>query len=140
FATMGIPLRRGRSFTTQVDSHSPSVVIVDEELARAGFADEDPMGKRIHIGALNEDCEIIGIAGHVKHHGLIADDMARLRSQLYVPHRQLSDVVTPLAAAGITVLIKSPVAMPSLVTSVRRQLTAFEPTQTIVDARRMDDV
>jgi predicted permease len=140
FATMGIALRRGRTFTAQDDARGQPVMVIDEELARAVFAHEDPIGKRIHIGAFNQDIEIIGIVGHVKHHGLVADDTASVRSQFYVPHRQLPDVIAPLAADAVTVMIKSPIATQSLVTSIRRGLASFDPTQAIVDARRMDDV
>jgi predicted permease len=140
FATMDIPLRRGRSFTAQDDSRGRPVMVVDEELANTVFPNEDPIGKPIRIGAFNQDMEIVGIVGHVKHHGLVADDTARVRSQFYVPHMQLHDVIAPLAADAVTVLIKSPVSTQSLVTSTRRELASFDPTQAIVDARRMDDV
>lgn len=139
FVTMGIPLRRGRSFTAQDDSRGRPVMVVDEELAHTVFANQDPIGKRIRIGAFGQDIEIVGIVGHVKHHGLVADDTARLRSQFYVPHMQLHDVIAPLATT-VTVMIKSPVSTQSLVTSIRRALASFDPTQAIVDARRMDDV
>jgi predicted permease len=140
FATMGIPLRRGRSFTAQDDSRGRPVMVVDEELAHTVFANEDPIGKRIRIGAFGQDIEIVGIVGHVKHHGLVADDTASVRSQFYVPHMQLHDVIAPLAADAVTVIIKSPVSTQSLLPSIRRELASFDPTQAIVDARRMDDV
>ena len=100
FSTMGIPVRRGRSFTARDDSHGRPVMIVDEELARAVFPNEDPIGRSLHIGVFNQDIKIVGVAGHIKHHGLIADDAAAVRSQFYVPHRQLSDVVVPLLGGG----------------------------------------
>jgi putative ABC transport system permease protein len=141
FATMGIPLRRGRSFMAHDDSRARHVMLVDEELARAVFPNEDPIGKRIRIGAFNQqEIEIVGVVGHVKHHGLVADDTATVRSQFYVPHMQLHDVIAPLAADAVAVMIKSPLATQSLVPSIRRELTSFDPTQAIVDARRMDDV
>src|SRR5262249_31558982 len=98
FATMGIPLRRGRAGTGQDDSGSRRVIVIDEELARTMFAGEDPIGKRIHIDPFNQDFEIVGIVGHIKHHGLVADDTAKVRSQFYIPHAQLPDVIAPMAA------------------------------------------
>ena len=52
---MGIPLLRGRSFTAQDDSRGRPVMVVDEELAHTVFSNEDPIGKRIHIGAFGQD-------------------------------------------------------------------------------------
>jgi predicted permease len=140
FATMGIPIRRGRSFTAQDDSRGRPVMVVDEELARTVFRNEDPIGSRIRIGTFDQEREIVGIVGHVKHHGLIADDTASVRSQFYVPHRQLPDVLAPLAADAVAVLVKSPIAPQSVVTSIRRELASLDPTQAIHDVRRMDTV
>jgi predicted permease len=140
FSTMGIPLRRGRSFTVHDDARGRPVMIVDEELARTVFHNEDPLGKSIRIGAFGQEIEIIGVVGHVKHHGLIADDTAAIRGQCYVPHMQLDDQIAPLAAGGVAVMIKSAVSTESLLTSIRRELAAFDAGQAIVDARRMDDV
>jgi predicted permease len=140
FATMGIPLQRGRSFTAQDDSRGHPVMVVDEELARTVFANEEPTGKRIRIGLFKQDIEIVGVVGHVKHHGLVGDDHATVRSQFYVPHMQLHDVMAPLAAGAVAVIIKSPLSTESLLASIRRELASLDPTQAIVDARRMDDV
>jgi putative ABC transport system permease protein len=49
FATMGIPLIRGRSFTEQDTGGSPLVAIVSETLARQIFPGEDPIGRRIRL-------------------------------------------------------------------------------------------
>ncbi|MGE4055720.1 MAG: ADOP family duplicated permease [Vicinamibacterales bacterium] len=138
FTTMAIPLRRGRAFSTLDGEQGRRVMVVDEELARTVFPNEDPIGKHIHL--LEQDIEIVGIAGHVKHHGLADDETANVRSQMYVPHMQFPDLLAPFAVRAVTVVIKSPVDTLSLLTSVRRALSSFEPSQAIVEARRMDDV
>jgi putative ABC transport system permease protein len=79
FATMGIPLVRGRNFTTaDDDEHAAPVLIVSQEFARLLYGAEDPIGKRVFIGysAFTEntpgtDCEIIGVVGDIRRDTLL---------------------------------------------------------------------
>src|SRR5262249_39876089 len=43
FAALGIPIARGREFTRWDTAGSPSVVVVDQELARRHFPDRSPV-------------------------------------------------------------------------------------------------
>ncbi len=66
FATMDIPLIRGRLFTNSDDSTSAAVVVVSEAMARAYWPGQDPVGKR--IGWAGEDATmatVIGVVGDV---------------------------------------------------------------------------
>lgn len=47
FRTMGIPILRGREFTSQDRPDSPAVAIVNEELAKAFWPNRDPIGRRV---------------------------------------------------------------------------------------------
>lgn len=135
---MGIPLRRGRWFTPHDDSAGRPVTVVDEVRAQSACAREDPTGKRLRI--FGREVEVVGVVGHVKHHGLVGDDTARVRSQLYMPHRQLPDLLASLAGAAVTVVVKSPLPTSSLMGLIRRALRDSDLTQGLVDARRMDEV
>ncbi len=48
FDTMGMSLRRGRSFTPADDADSPLVVVVNEALAERVWPDEDPLGQTLY--------------------------------------------------------------------------------------------
>ena len=50
FQTLGIPLRRGRLFTSRDAERAPMVAVVDEAFAGRHFPDEDPIGNRLDIG------------------------------------------------------------------------------------------
>ena len=73
FATMGIPMRAGRTFvSTEVVPDTP-VVIVSERLARRFWADGQALGKRIKLGDLRSQSpwrQIIGVVSEVKYRGL----------------------------------------------------------------------
>jgi len=92
-SAMGIPLHRGRFFTQNDNEHSPPVIVIDESFAREYFPNEDPIGKRINIGIINSEPEIIGVVGHVKHWGLDTDGDAKhpILAQAYMPFMQIPD-------------------------------------------------
>jgi putative ABC transport system permease protein len=67
FATMGIPLVSGRSFTVHDDSTSPAVIVVSESMARAYWPGQSPIGKR--IGWAGNDTTmstVVGVVGDVR--------------------------------------------------------------------------
>ena len=68
FKTMGIPIKQGRSFTSQEAAQGTPVVIVDEQLARKFWPEGDALGKHIkYDGPVPH--EIIGVAGDVRNYG-----------------------------------------------------------------------
>src|SRR4029077_5200277 len=50
FATLGIPLLRGRGFTEHDNSTAPRVILINQATARRYWPDEDPIGQRISLG------------------------------------------------------------------------------------------
>jgi putative ABC transport system permease protein len=85
FATMKIPLERGRVFTAQDTEPSPPVVVVSETLARRYFAGQDAVGQRLLLGRAQVPVEIVGVVGDVKHNNLRND----IRPELYLPMMNL---------------------------------------------------
>jgi putative ABC transport system permease protein len=65
FRTLGIPLLRGRDFTDQDTRDKPEVAIINAEMARQFWPDEDPLGKRIRIGD-SPWRTIIGVVGDTR--------------------------------------------------------------------------
>jgi putative ABC transport system permease protein len=63
FATMEIPIVRGRSFSDADTADSSPVTIVNEQFARHYWPNENPIGKRLRLGdALGRVTEVIGVA------------------------------------------------------------------------------
>jgi putative ABC transport system permease protein len=71
FRAMGIPLRAGRTFNDRDAKGAPSVVVVDESLARRQFPNENPLGKHLHFW--NQAWEIVGVVGGAKYWSLSED-------------------------------------------------------------------
>ena len=71
FKTMGIPVLRGRNFTEQDDKGSAPVAIITQSLARRGWPDHNPLGKRFGIAASQgQSFEVVGVVGDVRAFGL----------------------------------------------------------------------
>ena len=77
FEAMGIPLVKGRLFTSQDRWDSPPVMVISDQLARRYFPDGDAIGRVIQTGWGREGRklggEIVGIVGDVKQFGLSID-------------------------------------------------------------------
>src|SRR5215813_11873872 len=69
FKTLGIPIVRGREFTTQECARSEKdVAIVSQTLARHLFGDTDPIGRRVNRSPYSQ--LVVGVAADVKYNSL----------------------------------------------------------------------
>jgi putative ABC transport system permease protein len=71
FATLGIPLLRGRLLSERDTATTPGVVLLSESLAKRKFPHLDAIGQRVRVGpnALHADlpwATIVGVVGDVK--------------------------------------------------------------------------
>jgi len=75
FATMGVPLLRGRTFTEQDIIGEPWRVIISERLADLLYPDEDALGRQIILWRGQNDfpAEVIGVVGDMRERGLSAE-------------------------------------------------------------------
>lgn len=89
FATLEIPLKRGRTFNERDREGAQRVAVIDENLARQfwpGYPHgQDPVGRRLLVGGVHkEPAEIVGIVGNV-HQEL---DGSGWNRGVYVPFAQ----------------------------------------------------
>lgn len=138
---MGIPLKRGRFFSSQDDERSQLVAVIDETFASKYFAAEDPVGKRINIGT-EDPAEIVGVVGHVKQWSLDASNEEQtLQAQLYLPFRALPDNNLP---SSVGVVVRSDAAPGDvglgLFGSIRSVVQSQNSQNIISDAKTMNEV
>ena len=75
FATMGIPILRGRAFSDTDTADSSPVVIVNEQFARHYWPNEDPLGKRLRVGeAPGRVMQVIGVAKLSKYFWIVTNN------------------------------------------------------------------
>ena len=88
FAAMQIPLREGRFFNEQDTGSNPRVAIVDEYMAQQLWPNQDPVGKRLHLGGISDTAApwitVVGVVGRVKQYTLDSDS----RIAFYLPQTQ----------------------------------------------------
>jgi putative ABC transport system permease protein len=90
FDTVGFPVLRGRPFTDADNRQSPGVAIINETLAAAHFAGQDPIGRRIALSELADQSPwvtVVGVAGDVAP----VNALIGTRPQIYLPAAQASD-------------------------------------------------
>jgi putative ABC transport system permease protein len=68
FKVMSIPLKQGRTFTSQEVAQGAPVMLVDEQLSRKFWPEGDALGKHIKYDSPTPH-EIIGIVGDVRNYG-----------------------------------------------------------------------
>src|SRR6266446_5393088 len=131
--TLGVPLLQGRLLTPADNEKAPAVVVINATMAKAHFAGENPLGKRIQLGATPDKdvptMEIVGVVGDVRP-GLGVDP----QTEMYLPYRQ-ADLVLPVFQLS---LVLRTAADPQLQTSaLRSALAEIDPNQPLVNVRTM---
>jgi predicted permease len=73
FQALHIPLLRGRYFTEQDRLGTQPVVVIDENLARQYWPNQDPIGRHLRRGNHSSWATIVGLVGHTMQSALVGD-------------------------------------------------------------------
>jgi putative ABC transport system permease protein len=114
FATMGMPILRGRDLRESDVKEGRHVVVINQSAVDRYFPNEDPIGQRIDFGETEDDSthwmEIVGVVGNVKRLGW--------------PDPSAPEAFTPLA--------QRPLGYMTIVARTERPTTVLERIPTIV--------
>jgi putative ABC transport system permease protein len=133
FATMGIPIIRGRDFIDQDKGDSKDVVVISEKTAQHFWPGQDPIGKRLKPGSSTSNTpwrEVIGIVKDVRQNDLIAPP----KMQMYLNYRQLKNI--PANA----LVVRTNIDPMSLAGSVRNAIWSVDKDQAVADIDTMDHI
>jgi putative ABC transport system permease protein len=114
FATMGVPLRRGRMLESRDGAGAPDVLLINQAAARRFFSGRDPLGQRISFWGRSR--EIVGVVADERFRGLGED----APPAAYPPIAQV-----PMSAA--TLLVRSTSELPTLVPALREAVWSLDP-------------
>ncbi|MGC1323093.1 MAG: ABC transporter permease, partial [Candidatus Udaeobacter sp.] len=133
FATMGIPIVRGRDFADQDNGDSKDVVIISEKTAQQFWPGQDPIGKRLKPGSSTSNSpwrEVIGIVKDVRQNDFVASP----KRQMYFTYRQLKNV------AANAIVVRTSIEPMSLAAPVRNAIWSADKDQTVADIDTMDHI
>ena len=137
---MQTPLLRGRFLRPEDTLHSTPAIVIDEYFAKKFFPGEDPIGKRINLGILEVQAEIIGVTGHVKQWGLDENAKSPVLAQGYFPLMQIPDRFMPLLSKGTDMLVRTQGPPDALTPAIRRAVEQMNSQQVMYGAETMDDI
>jgi putative ABC transport system permease protein len=137
FETLGVPLLQGRLFRPADREKGPAVVLINAAMARTYFPLENPLGKRIQVGATpdpdpqNPQMEVVGVVGDLVQ-GLGLDPKA----EMYLPYRQADQVLPVFQLSVVLRTAGDPLLQAS---ALRSALAEIDPNQPLVRVRTMED-
>jgi len=137
FETMGIRLIRGRAFTEQDRLGGQPVAIVDENLAREYWPNQDALEKRIRNGSNSPWKTIVGIVAPVRHSQVVGEEASAAgvegsgKGVYYFPLYQENSSATFLIA-------RTSGDPATLAEAVREAVHEVDPGQPVSDLKTMD--
>ena len=126
FGTLGIPLIKGRDFSDRDNSDDSRVAVINSDLARIYFHDEDPLGKRITFDEGASWLSIIGIIDDVKQLGL--DSSAK--PEVYFPYPQA-------AGPSMSIVVRTASNPLSLVAAMKDQIQEIDKDLPVAGVKTM---
>jgi putative ABC transport system permease protein len=137
FETMGIRLNAGRTFTDQDREGSELVAVIDENLARTYWPNQDPVGRRLRRGSNSPWRTIVGVVAPVRHSQVVGEESSSEgvegggKGVYYYPQYQLEASATFLIA-------RTRGDANALGGVIREAVHAVDPGQPVSDLKTMD--
>jgi putative ABC transport system permease protein len=132
FRVMGIPLRRGRTFTPADNLDAPRVAIINETMARRFWPNEDPLGRRFKYGGAQSTAPYMTIVGVVSDMRRTGFD-APVRYETFLPHTQR-------VVGTITLVVRTGGEPLAAVPAVRAQVRSLDAEQPLFEIASMDQL
>ncbi len=129
FATLQIPLRHGRTFTTGDRAGAPPVMMINETMAKDLFPQGDVVGQRLLCGT--EDAtvrEIVGVVADVRTNSLAQPAVAEMYFSMF---QQAQPYMRVYLRGGTTAQAKG------LAPALRAAVQAIDPAQPVAQSEDM---
>ncbi len=124
FATLGVPILKGRDFRLADVYEAPAVALVSATLVAQTFPNADPIGRRIQLGLDNPDqwVSIVGVVGDVR-----SDSPASApQPEIYMPLRQ-----HPYYANEVQIAVRTGMQEGAVTSALRERVRASLPEAAI---------
>jgi putative ABC transport system permease protein len=138
--TMGIPLLRGRFFTSEDTTKSPCVMVIDSVFAHNYFSDRDPLDQTLSAGfSPVGPCRIVGVVGHVKQWAL-DNSSTYIQNLAYFPLYQDPDQWVPLNYPYTTIVVRTSLDPATVMPSIKKAIYAGGSDQPVYNIHTMEQI
>jgi hypothetical protein len=128
FATLGVPVLRGRNFTTGETPSSAKVAIVNEAFVKRYFQGEDGVGRRFRTRAADgPEFEVVGVVADYK--------VETVGEQ---PRPYIHYALGQRAFTGEVLIARTGGDANALLAAMRREILALEPNAVFLDNQTME--
>ncbi len=142
FATLGVPLLRGRALRDSDGPGARPVVVVNRRFVEKFLPDADPLASRVAISG--EERRIVGVVGDVLESpaGLGGDAPVARVPVVYFPAAQLSDATFTLIHTWFqpSWIVRSDLPAAATVAGLRKAVAEVDPGLPFTAFRRLGDV
>jgi putative ABC transport system permease protein len=145
FQAQGIPIIRGRDFTSADREGAPLVVIVNRTLAEHYWPGQDPIGKRLHRGPKEADLPWLTVVGEIGDVKEIAADVPT-EEQFYVPASQAKADAGSFAPPGMltgrggSIVVRGELPPEQMANSLLAVVHSLDPQLPLTQVESMDRV
>ena len=148
FATMGIPVVRGRDVATTDQLGAPAVVVINAFMAHRHWPGQDPIGKRFTLERPTATSTWMTVVGVVKN-TVRSDWAAPPEEEIFVPWLQEANYLTNMAphVGYLSLIVRARCGDPSttcesaaLVPAIRNAVWSFDRNLPISEVRTMNEV
>ena len=129
FRTLGVPVLKGREFSDRDTDDSPLVAVINNDLAKVYFPNEDPINKRISFTDGESWISIVGVTGDVKRLGLDTD----AKPEVYLPYLQA-------ASRSMSLVVRSNADPAGLAAAMKTQIQMIDKDLPLDEARTMQEL
>ena len=139
FATLRIPIVKGRGFDAGDRRGGQKVMIISETLAARAFGGQNPIGKRIGCCESGPNGKqdykvIVGVAGDVRSRGPATPP----RPEFYLPLAQVPDAAWEWIGRTMYIVARTDGKPPALTPALRAAVGRIDPELPLFDVRTMD--
>ena len=129
FDTLGIPLLRGRRFTSE-DDGGPPVALVSQEFARRYMQGADPIGHQVLRS--RKWCRIVGVVSDIRRGGKLAE----IKPEIYFPAAQTGEYPVRLADFAV----RSASDPHRLINAIQHQVWSLDRDQPITSVFTLQEI
>lgn len=123
FATLGIPLLRGRTFTNADGPGAARVAVISAAMAKRHFPGRDAVGQTLNLAGTDRPIliQVVGVVGDVRFRDLTSDLGAELAAaDIYLPFAQEADET-------LEIVVRSQSTVATLTPALRTVARSLDP-------------